>query len=141
MGRLQSLKNGVGGFFVARSEVAAALREAAGEVAFVWAHFQLVAKPKNALDEQILSFGLAGALDGIQGMPVARAGQVGGPVCRDSSRSPVLPSLRRPRYLRSDCKGKGAALPAASAVARRPGQAHPQCRYAGIRALETSLGP
>ena len=68
MGRLQSLKNGVGGFFVARSEVAAALREAAGEVAFVWAHFQLVAKPKNALDEQILSFGLAGALDGIQGM-------------------------------------------------------------------------
>jgi len=38
------------------------------EVAFVWAHFQLVSKPADALDEQIVFFGLAGTLEGIQGM-------------------------------------------------------------------------
>jgi hypothetical protein len=68
VGPLQNLKNRLRRVLVERAGFDTALREAVGEVAFVWAHFQLVAKPENALDEQILSFGLAGTLEGIQGM-------------------------------------------------------------------------
>ena len=65
---LQNLKGSLNRALARRAWLDAALSEVIGEVAFVWAHFQLASEPKDALDEQIVGFGLAGALDAIQGM-------------------------------------------------------------------------
>jgi hypothetical protein len=53
---------------IRRAALEGPVQEVVGEVAFVWAHFQLVSKPENTLEDQILCFGVVGALDGVQVM-------------------------------------------------------------------------
>ena len=65
---LQNLKGSLNRALARRTWLDAAMREVIVEVAFVWSHFQLVTQPKGPLDEQIVSFGLAGALEAIEGM-------------------------------------------------------------------------
>jgi hypothetical protein len=65
---LQGLTGSLSRALGRRAQLETAVREAIVEVAFVWAHFQLVSKPADALDEQIVFFGRAGTLEGIQGM-------------------------------------------------------------------------
>lgn len=65
---LQGLAGGLSRALGRPGHLEAAFREVIAEVGFVWAHFQLVSKPTDALDEQIVFFGLAGTLEGIQGM-------------------------------------------------------------------------
>lgn len=65
---LQNLTGRLNRALARRGRLDAALREAIVEVAFVWAHFQQVAKPEDALDEQIVGFALAGTLDAIDMM-------------------------------------------------------------------------
>ena len=65
---LQGLTGSLSRALGRRAQLEMAVREVIVEVAFVWAHFQLVSKPAGALDEQIVFFGRAGTLEGIQGM-------------------------------------------------------------------------
>ena len=65
---LQKLKGSFNRALARRGWLDTVVGEVIVEVAFVWAHFQLVAKPDGILDEQIVGFGLAGTLEAIEDM-------------------------------------------------------------------------